>query len=113
MKYIKKYISYILTIVVLLLFGIYLFQNPQIITELKQVNILYIFFILLIQLSIFYVEGLFILVTLKIFNKDISKGESFYLATISRIGNYLLPMRAGAVFRATYLKKKISKKIVR
>jgi uncharacterized protein (TIRG00374 family) len=43
---------------------------------------------------------------LKAFKREISIKESFYLSTLSRIGNYLLPMRAGAIFRATYLKKK-------
>ncbi len=63
---------------------------------------------MLIYLLIFFLEGLFILVTLKTFDKVIGRKESFFLATVSRIGNYLLPMRAGAIFRATYLKKKYS-----
>lgn len=108
MKLLKKYLSPIITIFVLSLFVLYLFKNPQIIDELLSTSVVYIILVMLVYLVIFFVEGLFILVTLKIFNKNIGKKESFFLATVSRIGNYLLPMRAGAIFRATYLKKKYS-----
>ena len=106
MKLLKKYISPILTVLVLMLFGVYLFKNPEILVQVTSVRWIYIVFIMLIYLSIFFLEGIFILITLKIFNKDISIKESYFLSIVSRIGNYLLPMRAGAIFRATYLKKK-------
>ena len=108
MKLLKKYLSPIITVFVLFLFALYLYKNPQIIDELLATNVIYIILVMLVYLLIFFLEGLFILVTLKIFNMDIGKKESFFLATVSRIGNYLLPMRAGAIFRATYLKKKYS-----
>ncbi len=102
----KKYISPILTIVVLILFGAYLYNNPQIISQLALVNWIYIVIIMFIYLFVFFLEGIFVLISLKIFNKEILIKESFFLSIVSRIGNYLLPMRAGAIFRATYLKKK-------
>ena len=106
MKLLKKYISPILTVLVLILFGVYLFRNPEIISQVTSVKWIYILLIMLTYLLIFFLEGIFILITLKIFNKDIPIKESYFLSIISRIGNYLLPMRAGAIFRATYLKKK-------
>lgn len=106
MKNIKKYISPLLTIFVLLLFGIYLYNNPEILVSLKETNPIYIFLIMALYLFIFYLEALFILVTLMIFKRDIDSKEGMYISVLSRIGNYLLPLRAGAVFRATYLKKK-------
>ncbi len=108
MKSLKKYISPILTIFVLILFATYLFKNPEIIDRLVDTNPIYILLIMLLYIFIFFLEGLFIIVTLKIFSKDMNKSEGMYVATLSRIGNYLLPMRAGAVFRATYLKKKFN-----
>ncbi|MDY0097092.1 MAG: lysylphosphatidylglycerol synthase transmembrane domain-containing protein [Candidatus Dojkabacteria bacterium] len=108
MKSLKKYISPILTIFVLTLFAIYLFKNPEIIDRLVDTQPMYILLIMLLYLSIFFLEGLFIIVTLRIFSKDMNRSEGMYVATLSRIGNYLLPMRAGAVFRATYLKKKFN-----
>jgi len=108
MNLLKKYISPILTVLVLMLFGVYLYRNPEIISQVISVEWLYIVLIMFIYLFIFYLEGIFILITLKIFNKDISIKESYFLSIVSRIGNYLLPMRAGAIFRATYLKKKYS-----
>ncbi len=106
MRNFKKYISPIVTVIILFLFGVYLLKNPQIIDEVLSTKVVYIVLVMFIYLFIFLFEGLFIFVTLKIFNKIIGRKESFLLATISRIGNYLLPMRAGAIFRATYLKKK-------
>jgi uncharacterized protein (TIRG00374 family) len=73
---------------------------------LRNVNPFLIIAVISLFLCVFFLEGLFIQVTLKIFKKDISVKESYYLSTLSRIGNYLLPLRAGAVFRAAYLKKK-------
>lgn len=108
MKGTKKYISPILTTIILILFTIYLYTNPQIIDGLISVKTIYILLIMGLYLLIFFVEGVFIQVTLDIFKKKVDTKESFFLATISRIGNYLLPMRAGAVFRAAYLKKKFN-----
>ena len=106
MKSLKKYISPILSLFVLTLFVIYLYRNPEILIRLKETNPLFVVLIMLLYLFVFFLEGLFILVTLKIFNKRISNLEGWYIAILSRVGNYLLPMRAGAVFRAVYLKKK-------
>ncbi len=102
----KNILSIILTITVLLLFGIYLYNNPQILIILKDISPLSLIIIMILFLLLFLLEGVFIKVTLNIFDKHIDLKEAYYLSTISRIGNYLLPMRAGAIFRATYLKNK-------
>jgi uncharacterized protein (TIRG00374 family) len=101
-----KYISAALTVVILLLFSFYLFKNPEILIKLKNIKPIYMFLISVAFIVVFLLEGFFIQITLRAFKKEISIKESFYLSTLSRIGNYLLPMRAGAIFRATYLKKK-------
>jgi uncharacterized protein (TIRG00374 family) len=105
-KKLSKFISPILTVIILILFGIYLYRNPDIINVVLDTKPEYLLIIAVIFISVFFLEGIFIRVTLKAFDKNISIKESFYLSTLSRIGNYLLPMRAGAIFRATYLKKK-------
>ena len=102
----KKLISPLLTLAVLALFGIYLYNNPQIVETVINTPIIYILVISVFFLLLFLLEGIFIKITLKVFNKDIDIKESYFLSTISRIGNYLLPLRAGAIFRATYLKNK-------
>lgn len=101
----KNSISIILTVIVLILFGVYLYRNPQILTAFQNINPVYVILIAILFLLVFFLEALFIKLTLKAFDKSIDTKESYYLSTISRIGNYLLPMRAGAVFRAMYLKK--------
>lgn len=102
----KNILSLLLTIFVLSLFGVYLYNNPQILEALLQISPISIFFVMILFLLLFLLEGIFIKVTLDVFDKHIDLKESYYLSTISRIGNYLLPMRAGAIFRATYLKNK-------
>lgn len=102
----KNIISILLTTVVLILFGIYLYRNPQILLSIQDINPWYLILISILFLILFFVEALFIKLTLHAFNKEIETKESYFLSTISRIGNYLLPMRAGAVFRAVYLKKR-------
>lgn len=101
----KNIISILLTTLVLILFGIYLYKNPQILLSLQEINPWNLVLISILFLLIFFIEALFIKLTLNAFDKDIDKKESYLLSTVSRIGNYLLPMRAGAVFRALYLKK--------
>ena len=101
-----KYIKYLLTIAIIFLFGIYIYRNPEILASLKDINPLFIIITMILFLIVFLLEGIFIKITLQAFDKDITIKESFYISTISRIGNYLLPMRAGAIFRATYLKNK-------
>lgn len=101
----KNIISILLTVLVLILFGIYLYRNPQILISIQEINLWYLIVISVLFLIIFFIEGLFIKLTLHAFDKNIDTKESYFLSTVSRIGNYLLPMRAGAVFRAMYLKK--------
>ncbi len=103
---VKNILSLLLTAIVLALFAFYLYENPQIIEILSNISPLYIAIIMILFLLVFFTEGLFIKVTLDVFGKHIDIKEASYLSTTSRIGNYLLPMRAGAIFRATYLKKK-------
>lgn len=102
----KNSISTLLTVIILILFGIYLYNNQQILSVLMQINPIYIVTIISLFLLVFLLEGIFIKVTLNVFDKRIDLKEAYYLSIISRIGNYLLPMRAGAIFRATYLKNK-------
>jgi len=102
----KNSISLLLTIVVLIFFGIYLYQNQHILTVLTEIQPIYIALIMGLFLAVFLLEGIFIKVTLDVFDKHIDLKEAYYLSIVSRIGNYLLPMRAGAIFRATYLKNK-------
>jgi uncharacterized protein (TIRG00374 family) len=103
-SFLKKLVTPLLTVLVLALFGIYFYNNPQIIDTVLEVPLLLVALIMILFLSVFLLEGVFIKVTLDIFDKHISLKEAYYLSTISRIGNYLLPLRAGAIFRATYLK---------
>lgn len=102
----KNSISILLTLLVLIFFGIYLYNNPEILLTIYEINPIYILIIAILLLILFLFEALFIKLTLDIFHKPITIKESYLISVISRIGNYLLPIKVGTIFRAMYLKKK-------
>ena len=103
---IKKYFNILLTIIFLSLFAIYFFFNKEDLKTVLFIDWKYFLTIAIVTLGLFFIEGIFIKIILKAFDKNIDVNESVYLSTLSRIGNYLLPLRAGAAMRAAYLKKK-------
>jgi len=107
-RVLKKIINIFFTISVISLFILYFLRNQEDIRSVLNVDPVYLVSISLMMIILFFLEGIFIKIVLKAFNKDIKIHESFYVSTLSRIGNYLLPLRAGIAMRATYLKKKFS-----
>ncbi|MFC1780523.1 YbhN family protein [Patescibacteria group bacterium] len=103
----KKYISVILTILFLSIFCIYFFQNQEDFKPLLQLSIPILVIISLLKVLTIFSMGLFIKIVLKPFKKKMSLAESFYISTLSTIGNYFMPLRGGAGIRAVYLKKKL------
>lgn len=94
-----------MTLLVVLLFILYFINNKEDFEAvfLIPVNILLALFTL--NSLRYFVDGLFILSILKLFNLFISGAESFYISIISSFGNNFLPMQGGAAIRAVYLKK--------
>lgn len=101
-----KYTKAIITAIVLGLFIWYFFNNKEQLKEILSINPLYLVPIVFIQYLTMVFNGLFIKQILDVFEKRISLIESFYISTISSIGNYFGPFLGGAGVRAVYLKKK-------
>jgi uncharacterized protein (TIRG00374 family) len=106
MKNIWKYIKILITVVIVIFFIQYFFNNQEDFLLVLSTPLTYILPIFLLFSSLVFFDGLFIKIILKSFSKTLSILESFYISTISYLGNYFLPMRGGAVIRSVYLKKK-------
>jgi uncharacterized protein (TIRG00374 family) len=105
MKKLWKYIQVLITVVVVALFVIYFVNNKEDLQFLLSLDWRYLLLMTIFWLSIIFLNGVFIKVILKSFEKTISVLESFYISVISMVGNYFLPARGGAVIRSVYLKK--------
>lgn len=106
MKNLWKYIKTLITILIVIFFIYYFINNREDLLLVLSTPLEY-FIIIAVSFSILVLlDGIFIKVILKSFNKTLTVFESFYISTISYLGNYFLPMRGGAVIRSVYLKKK-------
>lgn len=106
MKKLVKYLKVIVTIAVLVYFIWYFYKNQGDFLFVLRTDWRYVTALIFLNSLTFFLNGIFIKVILKRFNKNIGVGESFYVSVISSLGNYFLPMRGGAVIRSVYLKKK-------
>lgn len=104
----KKYFSLALTASFLLGFFWYYQNNQSSFAILKTIPIINVAFIGLLQLSMIFLNGIFIKTMLVPFEKKIGMFESFYVSMLTSIGNYFTPLRGGAGVRAIYLKKKFN-----
>jgi len=106
MKRLWKYLKIIITASILGYFVYYFFNNKSDLLAVLQISPKYLGGIFLLYSLTFFINGIFIKVILKSFNKTLSTGESFHISIVSSLGNYFLPMRGGAAIRSVYLKKK-------
>ncbi len=101
----KRYIGALITIFFLVLFLVYFFKNLDSFSFIKNIPPSNTIGIALLDILIIFINGFLYKYILKEFNVLIGHFESFYLAIITFLGNYFIPMRGGAGIRAIYLKK--------
>lgn len=106
MKNIWKYLKIVITVGIIGYFIYYFYNNRTDLLAVLQISPKYLLVIFLLYTLTFFINGIFIKVTLKSFKKTVPVFESFYISTISSLGNYFLPMRGGAAIRSVYLKKR-------
>jgi uncharacterized protein (TIRG00374 family) len=85
----------------------YLFRDD--LDELKKISIdspLWLVAALSLAVTNIYLRGLFNAQILAPFDVVPTHAENFFLAVVTRLGNYITPTRGGAVARAVYLKKR-------
>ena len=108
MKEFWKYLKVVITIGVLGYFIDYFFNHKSDLEVVFHIPLRYLIVIFLLTSLSFFINGIFIKVTLKSFKKVISVLESFYVSVMSSLGNYFLPLHGGTVIRSVYLKKKFN-----
>ena len=102
----KKYLNYMIVIVLVFFAAYYFFRNKADLQGLLDVRPMYIIIMLAAGIAQFFVSGSFTKIILKPFGIGIKIKELFALAIFTCLGNYLLPLRGGLGLRAVYLKKR-------
>lgn len=102
----KKNISYAITLLVIIIFGVYLSLNFEDFRPLLHINTFFLVLILIGNLATIFANGLFIKFVIQPFGKHISTSESFYVSILSSVGNFFTSVGGGLSFRAIYLKKR-------
>jgi uncharacterized protein (TIRG00374 family) len=103
---VTRYLRFILTLIVLAVFGVYFITNTDKFRPLLDVNPYLLIIVALLNIMAIFGNGLFTKLILRPFDKYIPMLESFYVSLISSVGNFFAPVGAGFGFRAIYLKKK-------
>ena len=103
----KKILSILLTIIFIIFFAKYINSHLEDFKIIKNIDsYIEIFFISILTLSTFYINGLFLKITLQRFGLDLKFIEYFSLSLISTFANIFIPLKGGAGIKAIYLKKK-------
>lgn len=90
----------------LILFAWYFWSHQSDFAILLGIKPIYLAMVALGHLAAIFTNGLFIKLILQSYNKYIDVRESFYIALISAVGNFFLPVGSGTGVRAVYLKRK-------
>jgi uncharacterized membrane protein YbhN (UPF0104 family) len=85
---------------------LYLYNNPEELTVLYQLNFKVVTLLLFIKFLTLLINSSFNKTLLKSFKLDIPNSESIYLGSLTFLGNLYLPARSGANLRMLYLNKK-------
>ncbi|VAW30192.1 hypothetical protein MNBD_BACTEROID07-1024 [hydrothermal vent metagenome] len=100
----QKILATITLIFTVIGIGLYLSNNQSLLLSLENIPISYILILLVIQVLLLIMNGLFLkALTLK-FNIHLKMTEWFGLAVVTTMCNYITPFSGGLLFRATYLK---------
>jgi len=111
MKNTQKIISTSILLLVVFVFGYYVFKNISSLQQIFQIafnwcNVLNIILIVFISIINFFLTGYLLDVLATSFSIHLKLKESFGLAMVTRFYNTITPFRGGMVARAIYLKKK-------
>jgi uncharacterized membrane protein YbhN (UPF0104 family) len=106
MKFFKKNVNLIITLLFFGLLGWYFINNREALSSLMKVPFWVVLLLLVMKGSRIFITGLFTKFTLDAFGKKMTYGEVNYLSLLSSIGNFFGPILGGASIRAVYLKKK-------
>ena len=100
----KKSITNILTLVIILLMGIYLYRNREVFMHLKDLEVQYLIYIFIIQTIAIGVIALTNKQVIRILKRDIPYKEAFLLQYSNSLLNKIVS-EGGALFRGYFLKE--------
>lgn len=101
-----KFVRLVVTIGVILFFITYFLKNKNDLLNVLSVPFEYLVIMVSLNFIGLFFNGLVLRLILKSFDRIISIPETYYLSTISALGNFYLPMKGGTVGQSIYLKKK-------
>lgn len=94
------------TLIILMVFVVYIANNINDFKPLLDVNPLYLCIIASIVIISIVSNGIFTKFVMESFKKPIDTRESTYVSLIASVGNFFAPAGSGFGIRAVYLKKK-------
>lgn len=102
----KKYLANILTILVIIFFGLYIYNNFDDFLVLGSISPAKIFSLLCLYGATFITNAYVYKIFFAYFNQKIDMSECVSFSIYSGIANLVMPFRSGAVARAVYFKNK-------
>lgn len=85
----------------------YAYTHPGVVAAIGAVSAPHVAVLAVVVLGIFMTNGLYTVVVLSAYGRDLSLRESFLLSVATTAANYLLPARSGAGLRGLYLKSRV------
>jgi uncharacterized membrane protein YbhN (UPF0104 family) len=104
----RKYVGYVLIVLVFGVFWLYMRQNPSALEPLKAIPLIIIPLLLLLYSSFLSASVAVTALTIRFCDKNYPLSSSFLLTIYSTLVNFFGPLQSGPGFRAIYLKKRIS-----
>ena len=99
-----KYIKNILSVLVVLLIGYFVYKNVDL-EELKKINLETIIYLFLLYVAFFTIVTIPLKYILRSLNYNIPISKIFAVTIISNLFNLALPARGGTIYRGVYFKK--------
>jgi uncharacterized membrane protein YbhN (UPF0104 family) len=102
----RQLLTMALFLAMLTVITLFLQSQPELLQSVSNLSLCNALLLILLRLTIFASNGLFLREFAKKFGVYLTFQEWFGLATITTMGNYITPFSGGLLARATYLKKR-------
>lgn len=107
MKKVRFALSLAILVLTVFVFVRYIQTNPEVIRQLRAVNLVYVLLIMVLYLGIIASLTIVNTISVRLCGKKIGKRESFNLTSTSSIANFFGPLQSGVGIRAVYFKTKL------
>src|SRR3989338_5827930 len=101
----KKIFSITINLAFVIFLIIFFKDNASDFKKIIGIPVYYIALMVVLVILNIYINGIKINLLTKFYNLDLKTKQHFGLSAITTMGNYIVPLRGGAYWRARYLKK--------